>query len=435
VIRVTGANTFHSRPLPSEIEETSALFLFSALMFRAGLALVTFEQVRPLGMMLSDYCFFLSLLLLVPSFRARLQSAKGSGVLLAGICIMSGAVLSLQGGSSLSSAIGPLVRLSVLYGLFAPLALIHCKKIRKNMLAFIGGIGVNSAITVLQASVFPGIVDFLSINPQTPDKADTWRYQGLTEFPVTLGLSASLAVLIGMGMLFSQRRKSVRWSLAFLVLICTIAALLSGSRTFLAALIPGLGVFSLLQEQRRRAALRALVVVVVLGAALVYAAPVALTQYSDRIGSAGLVDYSRLAVAAQAVLEISQRPILGWGVDHLGEAGSLLIPDINEVQGAHVTLLQYWYATGILGAFGIMALFAIPMRRMLRVLKSQPSNIYTNSVRLVLASYVSFFIILNLGPYLYNRYLYIPMFAFAGFAAHLSRLFATEQVPSPLPLS
>ncbi len=54
----------------SGIDERSGKFLFSAFMFRIGLALVTFEQVRPLGMMLADYCFFASLLVLLPSFRS-----------------------------------------------------------------------------------------------------------------------------------------------------------------------------------------------------------------------------------------------------------------------------------------------------------------------------------------------------------------------------
>jgi len=68
------------------IEEQSLLFLFSAFMFRLGLGLATFEQVRPFfGMQVSDYCFFLSLVLLLYKPKSRLLETKRSGVLLAGL--------------------------------------------------------------------------------------------------------------------------------------------------------------------------------------------------------------------------------------------------------------------------------------------------------------------------------------------------------------
>ncbi len=403
----------------SGIDERSGKFLFSAFMFRIGLALVTFEQVRPLGMMLADYCFFASLLVFLPSFRSVLRQAKGSGILSAVVLILSGALLSLLNDPDLRSAAVPLAKLFILFGLFAPLAVIHSQNIRKHMLFLFAGISINCAITVLQAWAFPGIVDALSINPLTPDQSEILRFQGLTQFPVTLGLAAALAVLIGIGLVLSESKRYVRWVLALLVLICTDAALLSGSRTFLAALIPGLVVFALLQKQRRRAVVYSLVGVVVLWGALTYLVPGAVSQFSDRFGEVGLVDYGRLAVAAQAVLEISQKPILGWGVAHFAEAGSLLLPKVNVVQGAHVTLLQYWYGAGLLGAIGFLALFVMPAKRMLQVLRKKLPEDSKNAVRLIRASYASFFMIFSLGPYLYNRYLYIPMFVFAGFVARM----------------
>ena len=405
----------------SGIDERSGKFLFSAFMFRIGLALVTFEQVRPLGMMLADYCFFTSVLVLLPSFRSIVRQAKGSGILPAGALILSGALLSLLNDSNLRSAAVPLAKLFILFGLLAPLAIIHSQNIRKHMVFLFAGISVNCAITVLQASVFPGIVDALAINPVTPDQSEILRSQGLTQFPVTLGLAGALGVLIGIGLVLSESRRRVRWVLALLVLICTDAALLSGSRTFLAALIPSLIIFALLQKRRRRAIVYALVGVVLLWGALTYFVPRAASQFSDRLGEEGLVDYGRLVVAAQALIGISQKPILGWGIAHAPEAGLTWFPGLygDEPQGAHVTLLQYWYGAGLLGAIGFLALFAVPIRRMLQLLRKKPSDDLANAVRLILASYVSFFIIFSLGPYLHNRYLYIPMFVFAGFIARV----------------
>jgi O-antigen ligase len=332
--------------------------------------------------------------------------------------MLSGALLSLLNDSDLRSVVEPLAKLFILFGLFAPLAIVHSQNIRKNMLFLIAGISVNCAITVLQAWAFPGIVDALSINPLTPDESAILRFQGLTQYPVTLGLAAALAVLIGIGLMLYERGKHGRWALSLVVLICTAAALLSGSRTFLAAVIPSLTVLALLQKKRRRAIIHALIGVVVLWGALTYFAPGAVSQFSDRLEDVGLVDYDRLAMAVQAVDDISQKPILGRGVAHFGEAGTLFLPSINMDQGAHVTLLQYWYGAGLLGAIGFLALFVIPVRRMVQVLRKKSSDDSINAVQLILASYVSFFIIFSLGPYLYNRYLYIPLFVFAGFAAH-----------------
>jgi O-antigen ligase len=216
-----------------------------------------------------------------------------------------------------------------------------------------------------------------------------------------------------------EKSKVVRWFLAALVLVCSSAALLSGSRTFLASLIPGLIVFVLLQKKRRLGFVYAGAVVMVLWGAVTYVAPGVLSQYSQRLDSVGLVDYSRLASAAQAVLEISEKPILGWGVDHFDIGGVILIPETGEIAGAHNTFLRYWYAAGLLGAIGFLALFAIPSWQTLRMLNQKTLGRSGQVVPLVLGLFVFFFIVSNLGPYLYNRYLYVPLFILGGFSMHV----------------
>ena len=56
-----------------------------------GIFSVTFEQVRPFGIEITDYFFFLSFLILLPSIRGRVLDVRGSGILLAGALIFSGA--------------------------------------------------------------------------------------------------------------------------------------------------------------------------------------------------------------------------------------------------------------------------------------------------------------------------------------------------------
>jgi O-antigen ligase len=181
-----------------------------------------------------------------------------------------------------------------------------------------------------------------------------------------------------------------------------------------------------------------MVTLAILWSALIYLAPKVVAQYSDRIDTVGLVDYGRLATAAQIALEISEKPILGWGVNHFDEGGVLVLPatpetEAEELTSAHNTFLRYWYAAGLLGAIGFLALFVIPTKRMLQVLKQHGADKSADAVRLILACYVFFFIVSNLGPYFFNRYLYVPMFTFAGFVAlSLHPVKARKVITSPV---
>lgn len=435
------------KPAAVEARRQGLLFLFSAFLFRIGLALVTFEQVRPfLGIQVSDYCFLMSLLALLPEFRSRLQEAKGSGVLVSGALILSGALLSLLSATVLGDAVDPLVRLLVLFGLFAPLALIHSNDIRKNMLFLISGIAVNSAIALLQAWVFPGIVDALSINPVRPDMSEVLisvRFQGLTSHPNILGLSAALATLIAAGLLSFKENSHIRGRLILVISICTLAALLSGSRTFFACLFPGVMVLAVLEKWHKRAALRTLSAIVLLSGTVVLLVPGTVQHFFERLdaGSDYNSDYGRWWAAVDTVDEISQKPIIGWGLDHFNEAGLTLIPETGVIEGVHNTFLKYWHGMGLLAAVGFLLLFAIPLRHTLRVLKKKAPGNSTGSLNLAVASFVLLFIVSNLHPVDYNRFLYIPIFVLAGFAARFpgpiegARARAAKPEPDLLPLA
>jgi O-antigen ligase len=361
-----------------------------------------------------------------------------SGVPVGGVLILFGALLALLDASSINNATGPLARLFVLFGLFAPLAVIHSKNIRANLLFLLGGISANCAIALIQAWVFPEIVDMLSINPvrETDFGSSIGRFQGLSSHPNVLGLSAALAVLIGVGLFVYQKKGDVRWGIGLQVSVCALGGILSGSRTVLASLVPGLLVLALLQRRNRGAILRALAALVVIGVAVTYVGSEGISLYAERLDSSGQdysPDYGRVMTAALALVEISQKPILGWGTDHFGEAGTMLIPETAEVGAAHNTFLQYWYGLGLLGGIGFLLLFLMPLRQMLRSLKDRPSTDSADAVRLGLACYVLLFVVLNVQPILYNRFVYIPMFVIAGFAVHaLDPVKAREAARGPL---
>jgi O-antigen ligase len=399
-------------------EVLSSAYIASKYLFLFGLAFVTFEEVRPGGIMLSDYFFLLSLIFLP---KARLKEIGGSGVLLASGILLAGAVLSVYFSGGWGEGAGNLLRLGLLFAVVAPLSLCHSKDIYRCFLFLAGGISLNCFITVLQASIFPGIVDALSINPPQPDVAFAGRYQGLTEYPVTLGLAAALGVLLAMGIYAVEKAKFVRWVLMFAIFICSIAALLSGSRTFFGSLIPALLVYAILQKKQRMKTLYSAVGLVLIWGAVSYLAPSVVSQFSQRVDSVGFIDYRRIAASAQALLEIAQKPIFGWGADHFDEGGVVYLPDTGEVTGAHNTLLRYWYATGALGGIGFLMFFIAPFRNLRKVLKFSISERTANAARLCMSATLFFFIVTNLGPYLFNRYIFVPMFIFGGYAAYCLR--------------
>jgi O-antigen ligase len=399
-------------------EVSSSAYVASKSLFLFGLAFVTFEEVRPGGIMLSDYFFLLSIIFLP---KGRLKEIGGSGVLLASGMLLTGAVLSVYFSGGWGGGAGNLLKLGLLFAVVAPLSLCHSKDIYRCFLFLAGGIFLNCFITVLQASIFPGIVGALSINPPQPDVAFAGRYQGLTEYPVTLGLAAALGVLLAMGIYAVEKAKFMRWALMFAIFICSIAALLSGSRTFFGSLIPALLVYALLQKKQRMKTLYSAFGLVLIWIAVSYLAPNVVSQFSQRVDSVGFIDYPRIASSAQAILEIAQKPIFGWGADHFDEGGVVYLPDTGEITGAHNTLIRYWYATGALGGIGFLMFFIAPFRNLRKVLRFNISDRTANAARLCMSATLFFFIVTNLGPYIFNRYIFVPMFIFGGYAAYCLR--------------
>jgi hypothetical protein len=402
------------------IDHRGWLFLTSAFLFRAGLATMTFDQIRPLGILVADYFFVSSLLLLLFSTDRWLLKSRGAGVLAAGVVILCGTMLS---GVNAFSA-----QIFVLFGLFAPLAIVHAKNVRKNMFFLVGGVSVSCATAILAAWVWPGIAEVLTISPKWVIFNFGDRIGGLAGHPMILGLSAALAVLIAVGLLSIEKKHYVRLALFLCILVCTVGALLSGSRNFLASLIPALLILTLWRPLSRRVLARlciGLIAVLVAGASINYLAPEVTYFYAARLNQTSADDpenSGRLIEAAVALSEISQKPILGWGMDHFGEAGTVYSPMDGEFMAVHVNLLQYWYAMGILGAIGYLLLFVLPVRRMLQILKEMPSENLEKTLKLGISVYLLLFIASSVQPILLNRFLYMPLFSFAGLAASMRDL-------------
>jgi O-antigen ligase len=390
------------------------MFRWSAFLFRIGLALEIFEQIRPAGVLLADFAFGASLLLLLLSEERRLLKSKGSGVMAAAAVILCG---TLPSGPT-----DPGVKLFVLFGLFAPLAIAHAKNIRKNLLYVVAGVSANCLIAILAASVWPKLEDTLAVTADVVDPGqDIGRFSGLAGHPTILGFSAALAILIAIGLLFFEKNIAVRGALIFSIPLCTIGALVSGSRNFFACLIPALVVFMIWRAENRKRIVRGICAVVVVlflsWTAIAYLVPDVAASYTERLTKIDVDDtenYGRLLTAGMALYEISQKPLTGYGTEQFGEAGMVYLPTDQAFMPAHVTFLHYWYSEGILGAIGFLLLFVLPIRRMWQTLKRNPSDTF---LQLGVCVVLLLFIASNLQPVLLNRFLYMPLFVFAGLCA------------------
>jgi hypothetical protein len=63
-----------------------------------------------------------------------------------------------------------------------------------------------------------------------------------------------------------------------------------------------------------------------------------------------------------------------------------------------------------------VALFAVPIRLMWKRMRKGSSSKVVHMLALGLGCSVYLFVVSNLGPFDYNRFLYIPLFIFGGFA-------------------
>lgn len=401
-----------------QIMDSRAMFRWSAFLFRTGLGLETFEAIRPGGVLLADFAFGASLLLLLSTEERNLLKSKGSGIMLAAFAIVCGALLS--------GITGPGIKLFILFGLFAPLAIAHAKNIRANLLYLVTGTSFNCFIAMLSAAGLTGAAKTLAITDSLDDltsvEQDSGRLSGLAGHPVHLGFCAALAILIAVGLLSVERNTLVRWWLYVSIMVCTIGAIISGSRSFIVPLVPALLILLFWEVASLKAVLRKVAfgtaAIFIFWSTLAYAAPEVADSYIERLSRTSSIEepenYQRLLSAGIALDEISQKPIMGWGMQKFGEAGMIFLPWDGIFMPAHNIFLHYWYAEGILGAIGFLMLFILPVRRMLQNLKRSPDDRF---LRLGVCVFLLLFIVSNVNPVLTNRFVYMPLFVFAGLCA------------------
>ena len=399
----------------AEMPQESLLYRSSGFMFRLGLALEIFEEVRPFGILFADLFFLASLILLLYSKERSLLMSRGSGVMAASALILSRILVS-------GVLTGPALKVIILFGVFAPLAIAHSRDLWRNLRYLVAGVTVNCAIAIISAWFWPGIADVLAINPVVTDIGQQGgRYAGLSGHPNSLGISAALAVLVAVGLLLHDRGEGLSIGIYLEILICLTGAVLSSSRTFFVALLPALLILVFWRRLSFKRVVRLSVGLICLlwlsWVAINHVFPSAAGSYVERLGDTSESDESnqgRLLTAELALFQIAQKPIWGWGPENLGEAGMVYLPGEADFEPVHIVFLHYWYAEGILGAVGFALLFILPVVGMSRVLRNSHSESMKEASRLGICACVCIFISSSLHPLFAVRHLFMPLFVFAG---------------------
>lgn len=172
------------------------------------------------------------------------------------------------------------------------------------------------------------------------------RALGLSPHPNHLGMTSLFGAGAALALAISlPAKRPLRRVLYVLAALCSVGIILSGSRSALVAFACA-GLILVVFLRSARFLLRSAVVAIVVATAFSVAAPVLPqlnTNAFDRLfrpsASEMQSDEERAARRNQAVTQIEERPIIGYGF------GSALV--------AHSVLLQLWVAAGILGVVGM----------------------------------------------------------------------------------
>lgn len=380
-----------------------ARFRRPRMLFYLGCALTAVLVLRPvLGLTAGDLVFFAALVVAVPEAMVRRHSIRGPGIVLpcAVALYAAGAILSGARNDGVADAVSVVSRLfymGIVWTWCALLVLRTTEQIRVATACWIVSLTASSAVAVLQL-LYPEILPGAEIY--------VGRMTGFCAHPNDLGASVAVGIVPAIARAVEGPR---RLPFAACALLMVAGIMLSGSVGALiaagAAVLFWLGLQGLVRPRVVVAA------ALVFGSAIAFAtiqeshegrSPLARLDTEVFSGDSHGTYGKRIETVEEAWARIERDPWIGEGPRPEGVV-------LSSGSVVHNSLLQAWYEAGVLGALGMVVLYAAGYLYALRSLERSRTRYDRATVGpLVAASLAS--AIGSLGaPMLVQRYAWMPL--------------------------
>lgn len=311
------------------------------------------------------------------------------------------AIFSFQqsGGSNLGLGIRLLIAL-VVFPIVAVGIVRDWNQVRTLTNLWIAGITLSCFVAVLDAFAGTSIQTTLGSADlsQGAFGADSYgeigpgvRYVGLMIHPVALSLSGAMIVPLILIRLSEQKKY---WLYVPVLLVCSTAIFLSGSRTGMVLVAGAIVVLAIWMPKTRRLIVPGIVALVVIALTVQLMGDSLLPERFSSSDSSVRVSNARRADLLEAgVRNFINSPIRGYGFE--------------QVRQAHNVPLQLLISGGIIALVGYLIVVFGYVREGLRLRKRAPESMRGYIDGIVLG-FIVFLVASLFGNYVFDRYLYVP---------------------------
>ncbi len=342
----------------------------STFFFLAGTLLLAFNLIRPFGVAISDWFYFLALIFAVLETFTIDNSNRScwfnNRFLGPAWLILLGSILSLYHSKFIPIAIVEIVQQLYVITFFVSMIsiMIHRKKMEAIVIAFIGSGLIAASIAMFDYFTGAEIGPILS---GTIDMQLWGRYAGPLGHPNKLGYFLAITSTLSLSRLMAslsnevKRRLRLVWAVIYIVQL--FGLYLTGSMTaYLGVLLSNIILIFSSKIFARKTMIFAYLVLL-FGASILYLRGVLGVTYE--LNSSAIQEISaatiervrtktaeaRLLIYDEAISYIFRNPIIGAGMDQNSTSGIELTR--RELSGSiHNIFLQVWYTGGIVSLIG-----------------------------------------------------------------------------------
>jgi O-antigen ligase len=390
--------------------------------FYAAVLLIGAPSIRTLfSLTVSDWLFLASLgiLLLLNFDRIRWDLPAGLTI---GVGIFTlGALISTAGSRQPGESLGELLRfvyLTVIWFWLGTMILDTPSRLQTAMFLWILSAAADGGLGLLQVIWGPAAIAY------TADSSVTGRVQGLTQFVNDLGGIAA-TTLVPAALLASVPKLRLRFRIPLqLLLVLDVGGLLvSGSVAGFLAVVMGLLLWLRWSRIGGRRLLSLVWVIAIVPGVIALQVALGRATPGERLAqvTTPLVGtlFDRIALVQSAWQVITDNPVIGVG---LGGA-NVVVPTGAYV---HNMLLGAWIGAGILGFVGLCVVEGSILASGLTAVRAARTVTEANIVIALLISLFAAFVMSMSGPYLNQRWIWLPAALILAVRAQQIRSTATK---------